>query len=78
MTVFALVTVIIAVLVTIDTLRAARSEHELATALTTSPRVTFEPEVTLGGFPFAKYADRDEFPGLVITARGVTAPDLPT
>ena len=76
-TVFALVTVIIAVLVTIDTLRAARSEHQLATALTTSPRVSFEPEVTLGGFPYVKYADRDEFPGLVITARGVTAPGPP-
>ncbi len=76
-TVFALVTIIIAVLVTIDTLRAARSEHQLATALTTSPRVAFEPEVTLGGFPYVKYADRDEFPGLVITARGVTAPGPP-
>lgn len=76
-TVFALVTVVIGVLVTVDTLRAARSEHQLATALMTSPRVTFEPEVTLGGFPFATHAHRGEFPGLVITARGVTAPGPP-
>ncbi|NNG96425.1 LmeA family phospholipid-binding protein [Gordonia araii] len=56
---------------TVDTLRAARSERELATALRSAPRVVFEPEVTLGGFPYSTHARRGDFPGLTITARGI-------
>ena len=58
-------------LVTVDTVRAAPSERRLATALLASPRITYEPGVTLGGFPFSTSARRGDFPGLVITARGV-------
>ncbi|QKT06330.1 DUF2993 domain-containing protein [Gordonia sp. X0973] len=70
---FALVIAVIGALVTIDTFRAGRSEHRLAEALMASPRVDFEPEVTLGGFPYWSHARRGEFPGLTITARGVAA-----
>ncbi|MFT3899124.1 MAG: DUF2993 domain-containing protein [Gordonia sp. (in: high G+C Gram-positive bacteria)] len=64
---------------TVDTVRAGRSEHRLATALETSPRVASEPEVTLGGFPYFRHAQDGRFPGLTITARGIRAagpPDL--
>ncbi len=76
---FALVIAVVGALVTIDTVRAGRSEHQLATALRSAPRVEFEPEVTLGGFPYTTHARRGEFPGLVITARGIAIgapPDL--
>lgn len=69
-----LVTAVIAMLVTVDTLRAAQSERGLATALLASPRVTFEPEVTLGGFPYLTHARRGHFPGLTVTARGIALP----
>ncbi len=57
-----------------DTGLAARSEYRLSTALTASKRVTFDPEVTLGGFPFVRHANRGEFTSLTITARGVALP----
>jgi len=66
-----LVIAVFAALVTVDTLRGARSEQGLARALLASPRIAYEPEVTLAGFPFSRYAARGDFPGLVITARGV-------
>ncbi|MFT4200039.1 DUF2993 domain-containing protein [Gordonia sp. (in: high G+C Gram-positive bacteria)] len=74
-----LVTALIAGLVTVDTIRAGRSEHALSQALTAAPRVMFEPEVTLGGFPYWTHARDGRFPGLTVTARGVRAdgpPDL--
>ncbi|GAB92842.1 LmeA family phospholipid-binding protein [Gordonia rhizosphera] len=54
-----------------DTLLAMRTEHGLSRALLTSPRLVYDPEVTLGGFPFVTHARGGDFTGGVITARGV-------
>ncbi|MEE4023493.1 DUF2993 domain-containing protein [Gordonia sp. PKS22-38] len=54
-----------------DTFVAMRAEHSFSRALLTSPRLTFDPEVTISGFPFVGHARTGEFTGVVITARGV-------
>ncbi|MFW0789119.1 DUF2993 domain-containing protein [Gordonia sp. CPCC 205333] len=57
-----------------DTALAARSENRLSDSLRTSSRLTFTPEVTLGGIPFISHANSGEFSSLTITARGVALP----
>lgn len=54
-----------------DAALAVRAERSLARALLTSPRVDYEPQVTLKGFPFINHARDGEFSGSIITARGV-------
>lgn len=54
-----------------DTLVAMRTEHSFSRSLVSSPRVIYDPEVTLAGFPFVRHAASGEFSGAVITARGV-------
>ncbi|MFZ2241542.1 MAG: DUF2993 domain-containing protein [Gordonia amarae] len=54
-----------------DAALAVRAERSLARALLTSPRVDYEPQVTLKGFPFLNHARDGEFSGSIITARGV-------
>ena len=56
----------------VDNLAASRAEHRVAVAVEESPRVDFEPEVTLGGFPFVTRAGDGRFPSMSISARGVT------
>ncbi|MGV9712561.1 LmeA family phospholipid-binding protein [Gordonia sp. NPDC003424] len=63
--------VVAAIAVLTDTIVAMRSEASFSQALRASPRVIYDPEVTLGGFPFLTHAAAGEFPGAVITARGV-------
>ena len=55
-----------------DTLVAMRAEHSLSKALLDSPRLSYDPEVTISGFPFTSHARAGEFGGAVITARGVS------
>ncbi|UVF76838.1 LmeA family phospholipid-binding protein [Gordonia mangrovi] len=62
--------------VLVDTLAAMRAEHSFSRALLTSPRLTYDPEVTISGFPFTSHARAGEFGGAVITARGA-AVDCP-
>ena len=50
---------------------AARGEYRLSRSLQASPQITFDPEVTLSGFPYVSHAARGEFSGATITARGV-------
>ncbi|GAC48065.1 LmeA family phospholipid-binding protein [Gordonia aichiensis] len=50
---------------------AARGEYRLSRSLQVSPKITYDPEVTLGGVPYVVHASRDEFSGATITARGV-------
>ncbi|MEE3849410.1 DUF2993 domain-containing protein [Gordonia sp. LSe1-13] len=57
-----------------DTVVAMRAEHSFSRALLASPRLTFDPEVTISGFPFVGHARTGEFTGVVITARGVGVP----
>lgn len=54
-----------------DTVTAMRTEHGFSRALLASPHLTYEPEVTISGFPFLTHARADRFTGAVITARGV-------
>ncbi|MFT4043729.1 MAG: LmeA family phospholipid-binding protein [Gordonia sp. (in: high G+C Gram-positive bacteria)] len=54
-----------------DTAAAITGEYRLSRALLAAPRVSFDPEVTIGGFPYAAHAAGGTFPGAVITARGV-------
>lgn len=54
-----------------DSVAAARGEYRLSQSLRTSPRVTFDPEVTLSGIPYLARAAEGSFSGVVITARGV-------
>ncbi|SDU82011.1 DUF2993 domain-containing protein [Gordonia westfalica] len=58
----------------VDVGAAIRSEHRLARALAESPRVPFDPEVTLAGFPFLTQAANGEYSGATIAARGVELP----
>ena len=57
-----------------DTLGAMRTEHSFSRALLASPRLSYEPEVTISGFPFLTHARSGQFTGAVITARGVSIP----
>ncbi|MFW0796629.1 DUF2993 domain-containing protein [Gordonia sp. CPCC 205515] len=67
-----LTVVLIAVIALLtDTFVAMRSEGSFSRSLLASPRVIYDPEVTLGGFPFLRHAAAGEFTGAVITARGV-------
>lgn len=54
-----------------------RTERSFSLALRSSPRVTYDPEVTLSGFPFTTHARTGSFGGAVITARGVPVPCAP-
>ena len=54
-----------------DMATAARGEYRMSRSLLASPRITYDPEVTLGGFPYVTHASRGEFSGATITARGV-------
>ncbi|RPA02601.1 DUF2993 domain-containing protein [Gordonia sp. OPL2] len=65
------IVVTVAALVT-DTVAAMRTEHGFSRALLTSPGLTYEPEVTISGFPFLTHARDGRFSGAVITARGVS------
>ncbi|WP_343287284.1 LmeA family phospholipid-binding protein [Gordonia sp. SID5947] len=65
------VVVVALVLLLTDTVAAMRTEHDFSRALVTSPRLTYEPEVTISGFPFLADARTGDFAGAVITARGV-------
>ncbi|NDZ96176.1 DUF2993 domain-containing protein [Streptomyces sp. SID6673] len=65
------VVVVALVLLLTDTVAAMRTEHDFSRALLASPRVTYEPEVTISGFPFLTHARADDFGGAVVTARGV-------
>ncbi|GAC53910.1 LmeA family phospholipid-binding protein [Gordonia amicalis] len=58
----------------VDVGAAIRSEHRLARALAESPRVPFDPEVTLAGFPFLTQASKGDYSGATIAARGVELP----
>lgn len=57
-----------------DTTLGARSEYSLSQSLRAAPRLEFDPEVTLGGFPFVRQAQTGVFGSLVVTARGVAMP----
>ncbi|WP_353107986.1 DUF2993 domain-containing protein [Gordonia sp. (in: high G+C Gram-positive bacteria)] len=59
----------------VDNVAASRAEHRLARALESSPGVAFEPEVTIGGFPFLARASSGRFPQVTISARGVVLDD---
>ncbi|ETA05986.1 hypothetical protein BJF87_10005 [Gordonia sp. CNJ-863] len=58
----------------VDVGAAIRGEHRLSRALAESPRVPFDPEVTLAGFPFLTQAANGEYSGATIAARGVELP----
>ncbi|AZG45720.1 hypothetical protein D7316_02320 [Gordonia insulae] len=60
-----------------DTVIAMRTEHGFSRALRESDRVTYDPEVTISGFPFVTHARDGAFDGAVITARGVSIPCPP-
>lgn len=66
------VVVVAAVAALVDTGLAVRGEYQMSRAIAASPRVTFDPEVTLKGFPFTTHARAGEFDGAVIAARDVT------
>lgn len=70
----ALVVVLGAAAVIVDTVAASRVEHRLSMSLASAPGITYRPEVTLGGFPFLTHASSGEFTGATITARGVPIP----
>ncbi|MFT3716038.1 MAG: DUF2993 domain-containing protein [Gordonia sp. (in: high G+C Gram-positive bacteria)] len=55
-----------------DTFAASRAEHRLAQALQTSPTLTYEPEVTMSGTPFATRAHTGDFPTVHVSARGAS------
>ena len=55
-----------------DTFAASRAESKLSQALLTSPTLTYEPEVTMQGVPFATRASSGRFSTVHISARGVT------
>ncbi|MCB1295558.1 MAG: DUF2993 domain-containing protein [Gordonia sp.] len=50
---------------------AVRAERSLARAMLATPRVDYEPQVTLKGFPFTTHARDGRFSGSIISARGV-------
>ncbi|QMU21116.1 LmeA family phospholipid-binding protein [Gordonia rubripertincta] len=58
----------------VDVGAAIRSEHRLSRSLAESPRVPFDPEVTLAGFPFLTQAGKGDYAGATIAARGVVLP----
>lgn len=68
---FAALVVAVAAGAVADTTLAARSEARFSAALATAPGIAFQPEVTLGGFPFVTHAAAGRFTGATITARGV-------
>ncbi|GAC68398.1 LmeA family phospholipid-binding protein [Gordonia soli] len=74
--VVAVLAVVVAVLAAVltDTVGAIVGEQRFAHALLASPRVTFEPEVTLSGSPYLRAAASGRFDGAVITARAVSVP----
>ncbi|MCH5644975.1 DUF2993 domain-containing protein [Gordonia sp. ABSL49_1] len=53
---------------------AIRTEYQMSRAIAASPRVSFDPEVTLSGFPFLTHVRAGRFDGAVIAARDVTLP----
>ncbi|MEO9327916.1 LmeA family phospholipid-binding protein [Gordonia aurantiaca] len=53
---------------------AIRSEHRLSRAIAESPRVPFDPEVTLTGFPFLTQSSDGRYSGATIAAKGVETP----
>ena len=50
------VVVVAAVAALVDTGLAVRGEYQMSRAIAASPRVTFDPEVTLKEFPFTTHA----------------------
>lgn len=69
--------IIVVIVVTVaalvaDTVAAMRTEYGFSRALLTSPGLTYEPEVTISGFPFLTHTRDGRFSGAVITARGVS------
>lgn len=72
---FGSVMLITALLIGADVGTAIQGEHRLSTALTASPRVEFQPEVTLdGGVPYFASARAGRFDGATLVARGVPLP----
>ncbi|GAA4660010.1 LmeA family phospholipid-binding protein [Gordonia humi] len=68
-------TVVVVVIVVVigflaDNVAASRAEHRLAAAVEQSAGVRFEPEVTIGGFPFLTDTS-GPFPSILVSARGV-------
>ena len=61
----------------VDVGLAIRGEYQLSRSLRSSPQVTFDPEVTLSGFPYIAHASSARFAGAVITARGVDVDGCP-
>ncbi|UPG67525.1 DUF2993 domain-containing protein [Gordonia hongkongensis] len=61
----------------VDVGAAIRGEHQFSRALAQSPRVTFDPEVTIAGFPFTSQSSAGHFDGATIAARGVELPGCP-
>lgn len=66
------VLVIVVTAVVADFAASAGGEYRFSRSLQSSPRVRFDPEVTLRGFPYVRHAADGSFPGAVITARGVS------
>lgn len=62
------------VAVGVDVGAAVHGEHQLSRAIAQSPRVTFDPEVTIAGFPFTAQSSAGHFAGATIAARGVGLP----
>jgi len=58
----------------VDVGSAIRGEHQLSRAIAESPRVPFDPEVTLAGFPYLPQSAAGRFDGATIAARGVELP----
>ena len=71
--VVAVVVVVVAAVAALlaDVATAIRSEHRLSVAIAESPRVPYDPEVTLAGFPFLTQAGDGRYSGVTIAAKGV-------
>ena len=62
----------------VDAGLAAVGEYRFSQSLRASAQVSYDPEVTLGGFPYVTHASSGTFSGAVITARGVDVDGCPT
>ncbi|GAB2665866.1 hypothetical protein GCM10027169_29990 [Gordonia jinhuaensis] len=67
--------VVIAALFAVDTGLAISAENRLSTSLRSGSGLDYDPEVTIGGFPFASSMRHHEYPRVGITARGVDLGD---
>ncbi|SIS17187.1 Protein of unknown function [Williamsia sterculiae] len=65
------VVIAVAAAVLVDVGAAIRAEHRFAVAVRSGSGLSFDPEITIGGFPFLRAAADHRYPQVGITARGV-------